>query len=175
MVVKHEHKIIALLAILTLALLFVVCTIILPTLAQIKKVNTEAAALKAFLEKSLQDSQSARRSLAEQASARAEIINLGEHLYHVGDDLKLIDELENLANACQASITISNFNHDQAARRVRLDLLIQGNYLSISSFLIKLPQSSYYPQLNVIELNPSNLNHADAFNAKLQIEIYAAQ
>jgi len=175
MMIKHEYKIITLLTILTLALFFMVSMVILPTLAQIKKVNNEATALKVFLEKSIQDSQVTRHSLAEQANARAEIMNLGSHLYHIGDDLKLIDEMENLANTLRVNITISNFNADPAARRVRLDMLIQGDYPAIVAYLAQLAQSNYYPRLNLIEVAADNSGHNDFLKAKLQIETYAAQ
>lgn len=156
-----EKKIIAVIIVLAGIILLIVAAVVIPTLNQIKKLDQETYDLRVYLEKKYEHSVSARAALKQIDAIKIETDKVPGYLFHAGDALRLITELESIAakNTIGQRVTRSNLD-SMADDHMLVSLAITGSYQGVLNYLADLENVSYFITVKHLSLAPANTKNA---------------
>lgn len=173
-----EQKIFIIVGSFGALVLLIAAAVIYPTTRYIKRINDDTVQLRTYLEKKEQNIMHLRNSKQKIGEIRDTLKNYDQYLFRPGDELKLITELENLANLYQVTQRIDNSNLDKITdRRVVVNLTVSGDYYRLWRYLSALEQSKYFFTVSSLLLSPlpsrdGNVNDA---NLNLHLTLYVNQ
>lgn len=150
---------------LSLTAILILLGVILPAWRSIKKTTDETYQLRLYLEKKYEQSLQAHISRQKIKEIKEGAAAFPAHIFKVGDELKLITELENLAaknNVAQQVLTnnLDKITNNQAV----LTLRVAGNYHNILRYIASIDSMEYFINIDQIQMNPTY----DRFSGKIE-------
>lgn len=170
-------KIIFNVGVLSLLVLVIVLGVFVPTLTYIKKTSDESYKLRLFLEQKYEQSLRSRITRKKLEKIKISAINFNPFLFKSGDELKLINYLENLSAKHNITQKINNSTLDAVGsnRVTTISMGLNGNYTDILKYMAELEASNYFIYVNQMQALPTYSRtgeNSSITNLSLTIELY---
>ncbi|MFA6486458.1 MAG: GspMb/PilO family protein [Candidatus Magasanikbacteria bacterium] len=166
----REQKVISLVIAMAIAVAVILLGVIYPTVRYINRINQNTLELRQYLEKRLESVKRMHSSREKINEIKEPVERFNENLFFAGDELKLITELENLANHHRVEQKIENTNLDQANKQqINITLVTTGPYDTLLRYLADLEAENYF--LNVTKINWSASGGVDQKQLMTQMHI----
>ncbi|MEK7212872.1 MAG: hypothetical protein AAB678_00340 [Patescibacteria group bacterium] len=137
-------------------LVVIIAGIIWPTVGYIGKINNDTSDLRIYLEKKYESAKSLKKSVKKIDEVRAGVESFPQHLFHPGDELKLITILENLAAENKINQRVVNSNLDKlTGEAVRVSLIVAGDYQNFWRYLRQFEKLGLFLNIERLYLVPS--------------------
>lgn len=144
----------------------IVGAIIVPTVRYILDLDRQANELRILLEKKNERAIHFRATLKQIDRIKAEAPDFSVYFFSLGDELKLVTTLENLANRTAVNQHINSTNIDSITnQRVLFTLTVYGEYEKVLNYLSELERLPYFLNITKLNLVPS----ADRTNKNTQV------
>lgn len=169
-----EKKIIATVGILLGLVIIISAAVIWPTLQKIRAMNRDSENLLRYLETKYENAKNLRSSLNKAREIKEEVLSFEKRIFRKGDELKLITDLEDIANKNRLSLKIESSNIDNiVGQHVEMSLLVGGNYHNALRYLADLENSDYFININKIYFTPlfDKASGSAGQNANLRVSI----
>lgn len=130
--------------------------IILPAWRSIKKTTDETYQLRLYLEKKYEQSLQAHISRQKIKEIKEGAAAFPAHVFKVGDELKLITELENLAAKNNVAQQVGASNLDKITdNQALLSLRLAGSYQNILNYISSIDSMDYFINIDQIQMTPA--------------------
>lgn len=107
------------------------------------------------LERKSRGSQNLKEALERVRSTKLTMSDYEQYLFHSGNELSLITDLENIANKNKIVQKIESSNLDNVTNNtIILSLRITGAYNSVLNYLMDLENYDYFLQIKSLDFNP---------------------
>lgn len=174
-ILSYEKKVIIAIGIFLAVVFIIGLGTIYPTIIRIKTVNHDALDLQVYLEKRYENARQMRNSIKQIKGIQEAVAHYNQYLFFTGDELRLITDLENLANKNQLEQRIENTNFTMdSSRHLNIGLTITGDYQQLLQYLADLESRDYF--LNITQLHwtglPPTASKSNRAQMRLQISLY---
>lgn len=163
-----EKKLIFLLVILGTMITIIGGVVIYPTIKQIYQINQETASLRAYLERRHDNIMSLKFNKVKIEEVKETVAGFLGYFYYQEQELKLINELEVLAQANKVEQKIENYETDSKNTKITLD--VSGTYENIIKYLFELEKLPHF--FNVEQIYLSGHDNPDQVNLRLDLNLY---
>jgi Tfp pilus assembly protein PilO len=175
LILSHEKKVIIAIGIFLAVVIAIGAGTIYPTIIRIRAVNHDALNLQVYLEKRYENARQMRSSMKQIKIIQEAVAHYNQYLFFAGDELRLITELENLANQNQLEQRIENSNFTMdSSRHLNIGLTITGSYQPLLQYLTDLESQDYF--LNITQLHWTGLSptasQPNRAQMRLQVSLY---
>lgn len=172
MIFNTEKKIITAVSFSGLLALAIALAVIWPTANYIKKINDETYNLRSYLEKKYENVIHLRSAVKNITAVKETVASFTGHIFHAGEELKLITELENIAARNHVTQKIDSSNIDKITdNRISIGLSASGNYRDLLRYLADLEQSPYFLNIEDLIFSPAGERAGDPASAGLRLNI----
>jgi hypothetical protein len=131
------------------------------------------------LEKKSRGSQNLKESLEHVRSTKITMSDYNKYLFHGGNELALITDLENIANKNKVAQKIESSNLDNVTDNViTINLNVSGTYSHTLNYLMDLENYNYFLQIRTLDFNPifdltdSNNAASSTVDLRLTLNLY---
>jgi len=172
-----EKKVIISVGVLFVLIIVLLFTIIMPTIRQIQKMNSDTETLLSYLETKYENAKNLRASIKKAQEIKEEVIGFEKYLFQKGDELRLITSLENIASQNDLAQKIESSNLDNiTGQYADMTIVLTGGYDKILKYLSDLEKNEYFININKLYLTPifdrTTNKIGDNANLRLSISIY---
>lgn len=155
--VTHEKKIVILISLITILLSVIILAILVPTVSDINKTAEDISSLKMMLEKKYNIAKSMQRTRKEIEKIEMLSANYNSYFFQLGDELRLITDLEDIANNNHVQQKIENPNWPNTADHdITIRLSVSGEYLQLLNYMNELEKTHYFFNIGELHLTPSS-------------------
>lgn len=152
---NNEKKTILNLSLFFVGIVAVVFVVIFPTINYIKGLNLDTSNLKDYLEKKYDNSHTIKISKIKNEEIKNEITTYDSHLFYHGDELKLINILENIAADDKVNQKIDDSDLGKnTGNLIHISLTIDGDYQNLIKYIFDIEKSIYFIQIKHFHLVP---------------------
>lgn len=173
MKLNTHYKIIILVAVLTFLAVGIVAGIILPTIGYINKLDQETYELMIYLEKRYQSVAKLKMSMRNFDEVKLGVDAFKPFLFTVGDELKLITTLEDVAvkNKVKQKINSADWGKDPNGQK-NISLTIDGEYQDLLNYMADVEKTNYFLHIEKLQFTPG-FNRKGEFtnNAELNLNL----
>lgn len=156
-------------------LVVIIAGIIWPTVNYISQINQDTYDLRVYLEKKYDSAKSLKNSVKKIDEVRAGVESFPQHLFHPGDELKLITILENLASENKINQRVVNSNLDKlSGSEVKVSLVVAGDYENFWKYLRQFEKLGLFLNIERLYLVPSAVRDAKTqqVSAEINFNLY---
>lgn len=154
--INNEKKTIIYLSVFFIAVLIVVFYVILPTIHYIININTDTANLRNYLEKKSDDVHALKISKTKTDEVGSTVKKYQDYLFFHGDELRLINSLENMATFNHLDQKIENSDLGKnLGNTIHISVSTRGSYFDSLHYINDLERGNYFIQIQKILIAPT--------------------
>lgn len=148
--------------------------VIYPSVWEIIGVEKDVSQLRSFMERRYQKVLALRTGTEQVREIKEDVSKFSNHLFVHGDELKLITDLEGMANALGITEKIEHSNLDNITdNRVLIGVTIAGDYKQVLAYVAAVERLPYFLTITSARFSPitDRTNPDNVSNATVSLEL----